>query len=310
MDSADVHRTLTENVLTTGEPSVASRIILQRRGLAARYAKEPDAVLAELHERLVRGVSGRRELFALVELSFHRAENGGGAPHYLASAVYAWDFIFPADAAARPDSFDPRLRTASDIYNIALTKAFQAGDGPSVELAAGERPLPFGSMDVALGDEQLRWGDRCLVGFVAASELRVIGLRNRYRQAGIGAPLAAKTAPLDADRGFQDFIFPAATVPVTAVLRPADVSGGLAGGRLQATLELHPASEAHAIDVNGVAVPLELEPTSALAWGLGGASIWSRELRGFLSGDLAIREQQMRLGGLEPYHADRIPVVF
>ena len=57
-------------------------------------------------------------------------------------------------------------------------------------------------------------------------------------------------------------------------------------------------------------MPLELEPTSALAWALGGSSIWSRELRGFVSGDLSIRENQMRLGGLEPYSPDRIPVVF
>jgi pimeloyl-ACP methyl ester carboxylesterase len=310
MDSADVHRTLTENVLTTGTPSVSSRIALQRRGLEGRYAKDPDGVLAELHARLVHGDSGRRELFALAELSFHRAENGGGKPYYLASAVYAWNFLFPDDAAERPGSFDPRLRTAADIYNIGLTKAFQVGDGPRVELIPGPQPLPFGSIDVALPDEQLRWGDRRLVGFVAASELRVIGLRNRYRQAGIGAPLAAKTAPLDADKALRDFIFPAAAVPVTAVLRIADVSDGIASGHLRATLELHPASEAHAIDVEGRQVPLELEPTSALAWALGGSSIWSRELRGFVFGDLSIRENQMRLGGLEPYRPDRIPVVF
>jgi len=310
MDSQGVHRTLTANVLTTGEPSVTSRIVLQRFGLDGRYGEDGEAVLADLHARLVRGDAGPDELFALTELSYHHAEGGGGSPYYLASAVYAWAFLFPVSGAAPPDAFDPRLRVAADIYNVGLTKAFQVDDGPRVELAAGPRSLPFGTLDVALADDALRWGDRRLADFVAASELRVIGLRNRYREAGIGAPLTAKTAPLDVDKGFQDFIFPRATVPVTAVLRPDDVRAGIASGHVQATLEIHPAYESHAIDVDGRRVPLETEPTSALAYGLGTAPIWSRELRGFLAGDLAVREKQMRLGSLEPYRADHIPVVF
>jgi hypothetical protein len=212
--------------------------------------------------------------------------------------------------ADRPDSFDPRLRTAADIYDIGLTKAFQVGDGPRVELTPGPQPLPFGSIDVALPDEQLRWGDRRLVGFVAASELRVIGLRNRYRQAGIGAPLAAKTAPLDADKALRDFIFPAAAVPVTAVLRIADVSDGIASGHLQATLELSPR-------VRGTRHRRRRAPGAARARAhlrprVGARWLVHLEPRAprLRFGDLSIRENQMRLGGLEPYRPDRIPVVF
>ncbi len=309
MDSQGVHRALTESVLTTGEPSVTSRIVLQRRGLAARYGEDPASVLAELHARLVQGAARPGEVFALAELSFHHAEHGGGSAHHLASAVYAWTYLFPADRAARPDSLDPRLRTAADLYNVGLTKAFEVEGGPEVALAAGPRALPFGTLDVALGDQELRWGDRRLTGFVAASELRVIGLRNRYRQAGLGAPLAATTAPLEADKGFQDFIFPRTKVPVTAVLRLADVAAGLASGRMHATLEIHAANESRVIDLDGRKIPLEIEPTSALAYALGDAPVWGRELEGFFSGDLATRQRQLRLGGLEPYRADRIPVV-
>ena len=309
MDSQGVHRTLTESVLTTGEPSVASRVALQRRGLADRYEEEPAAVLAGMHARLVDGAARPPEVFALAELSYHHAEHGGGAPHYLASAVYAWVYLFATDRTARPDAFDPRFRTAADLYNLGLTKAFQVDGGPRVELVPGPRQLPFGTLDVALADEELRWGDRRLTAFVAASELRVMGLRNRYRQPGIGAPLAAATGPLDAEKGFQDFIFPRIKVPVTAVLRLADVRDGLASGRLRATLELHAASGSRVIDVDGRQIPLEIEPTSALAYGLNEPRIWSRELKGFRSGDLVTREKQLRLGGLEPYRDDRIPVV-
>ena len=96
MDSQGVHRTLTENVLTTGEPSVTSRIVLQRRGLADLATRRTrTAVLAKLHARLVQGIVRPAELFALAELSFHHAERAAAAPHYLASAVYAWDVSLP-----------------------------------------------------------------------------------------------------------------------------------------------------------------------------------------------------------------------
>jgi pimeloyl-ACP methyl ester carboxylesterase len=309
MDSQAVHRALTESVLTTGKPSVRSRVVLQRRGLTARYEHDPESALRELHTPLAEGTARPWDTFALAELSFHHAEHGGGARHYLATAIYAWVYLFATDRTARPDPFDPRFRIASDLYNIGLTKAFQVDGGPEVRLAAGSRPLPFGTIDVALPDEELRWSDRRLTGFVAASELKVLGLRNRYRQPGIGAALAASTGPLDADEGFQDFIFPRVKVPVTAVLRLADAREGLASGRLVATLELHAASGPRVIEIDGLPVPLEIEPTSALAWGLGESRFWRRELEGFRSGDLVTREQRLRLGGLEPFRADRIPVV-
>ena len=308
MDPHTVHRTLTSNELTSGRPSVPSRIVLQQRGVVEEFEKEPEQVLTALHRDVVEGRAGENELFALAELSFHHAEHGGGRPYYLASAVYAWAFLFPADGSERPGPLDPRLRLACDLYNRGVTEGFAAADGLTVELRGGREALPFGTLDVTVDPSGFRWDNRQLTGFVPVADFEVRGLRNRYREPGIGAPLAASTTPIATNA--YDFVAPRLKVPVTAVLRIADASHGLATGALQATLELHAASEGHDITIDGQRVPLEIEPTSSLAYGLADASIWDRELKGLLSGDLLLREKRRtQLIALEPYRASLVPVV-
>lgn len=302
-----VHQALEGNAVATGEPSVESRIVLQRRELAERYEDDPAAALAELHGRLVHGDRRSGEVFALAELSFHHAEHGGGRPYYLAAVVYAWAFLFEQGAVATPSAFDPRGRVACDIYNRALAAAFASDERPWEDLSPGPHALPFGSLEVELDQSGLRWGNRRLVRFVAASDLGVIGLRNRYRTPGLGAPLNATTELIDPEQG--DFVFPRVKVPVTALLRLEDVRSGLESGRLRGRLEVHAASEAQQVTIDGHPVPLEFEPTSALADALAEAPIWKQELGGFLSGDFMHRERAVRLGSLDPYRPGRIPVV-
>jgi len=306
MDPRAVHRTLTSNELTSGRPSVASRIVLQQRGLTEVFDERPAEALATLHQQFVTGRGDENALFALAELSFDHASHGGGRPSYLAAAVYAWAFLFPDGKA--PDPFDPRLRLACDLYNRAVTEGFHSPKGFEVELRPAREPLPFGTLDVTVDPAGFRWGNRQLVHFAPVADLEVRGLRNRYRDAGIGAALSAGTAPLDSATGF-DMIAPRVKVPVTAVLRIADARRGLASGQLRATLELHAASEARQIRVDGRTVPLEIESSSSLAYGLAESPVFARELKGFLSGDLLLQEKRTRLVALEPYRAGLIPVV-
>src|SRR5208337_991824 len=127
-----------------------------------------------------------------------------------------------------------------------------------------------------------------------------------YRQADIGAPLAAGGVLLSPEQGFQ--VAPRMKVPVTAVLRIADARSRLATGDFDATLEIHTPSETETVRLGGQDVPLEIERTAALAYGLGDPQIWARELRGFLIGDL-LDKAPTRLVALGPYLPGRFPVV-
>jgi pimeloyl-ACP methyl ester carboxylesterase len=169
--------------------------------------------------------------------------------------------------------------------------------------------LPFGTLDVAFDPDELRWGDRRLASLTDASELAVTGLRNRYRTPGIGAPLNATTAPLDPGAGFTGLVFPRVKIPITAVLRLANVRAGLASGRLEGSLEVHSADEPSRVEIGGRSVPLEREPTSALADSLSTPFVWKLEMSGFLAGDFLTRMHVHTLGSIEPYRVGRIPVV-
>ena len=308
-DARTVHRELTRNVLTAGAPSDASLNVLQQWGLADTYDDEPVSALAELHRVVADGRGTANDVFALAELSFLYAEDGGGRPYYLAAAVYAWAFLFPNGADQPPRRFDPRVRLASDLYNRAVTMAFAEDGKDHVVLQGGRFTLPFGALDVAFDPASLTWSDRQLVDFVPTAELKVTGLRQRYRWPGIGAPLAASTVATGGPRSKPDLVDPRLHVPVTALLRLPDARRQLAGGEVSGTLELYAANTADAVSIDGRRVPLEVESSSSLAYSLAGSPWWDWELKGFFVGDLLAKEPS-KLVALEPYAPGRFPVVF
>ena len=305
-DPQSVHRELTGNVLSSGELSDFTQNVLRVAGIADVAEDDPAAALATLHDAVKTGIAGPNAMFAYAELAFKHASEGGGRPYYLASAVYAFAYLFPDDGSEAPSPFDPRYRWAVELYNRALTKAFETAGGAQVELRSGVYELPFGRLDVTFDQNSLIWGDLRLTEFAPAAEFKVRGLRNRYRRPGLGAPLAAAASPLKPIEGLQ--VAASQRAPVTAVLRIEDARRALAEGQLHGILELYTPSDPEEITIAGRAVPLEVEPTASLAAGLEGAPIWKTELSGFLLGDL-LQQTTAQLAALQPHRAGRFPVV-
>ncbi len=306
VDAQTVHHQLTQNVLSRNLPSISSTNVLHQYDLAETFARDPEAALAELHAILLAKTIRFNEAFALSELSFLHAEQKHKREYFLASALYAFLFLFPDDRDQAPDPFDPRLRIASDLYNRALTSGFASDDGSQVLLRSHVYALPFGTLDVHVVEESLQWGDRQLIHFIPVAELEVRGLRNRYRYPGIGAPLAADQVAMKPGKGLHVVNM---KLPVTAVLLVDRPFQQLSSGQVHASLELHVAHDEKAITINGQIVPLEIESTAALAASLSESPAWERELKGFFLGDLATRTPT-HLAGLAPYRSGRVPVVF
>jgi pimeloyl-ACP methyl ester carboxylesterase len=225
--------------------------------------------------------------------------------------VYAYAFLFPEDPTETPQGLDPRMRIAADLYNRGLTRGLGDPESGSVVLRGGLHELPFGSIEIELDERELRWGDYELVDFQASADLLVHGLRNRYRQPGVGAPLAAGT------RLVHDATPPATPipnivrVPVTIVLRIESPRAGIASGKLRGWLDVLGAHVGEAVDVAGRSVPLEFETSAALASTLTLSRFWESETAGFF-GTLGIRPPDQFGNGLfmlHPYSPGRIPLV-
>jgi pimeloyl-ACP methyl ester carboxylesterase len=302
-DPGTVHRNLTANALTVGEPSLDTQNALDRLNLVETFDSEPVEALAKLRDFAL--ASGENDLyFALAELSFLHAERSGDHAWHRAAALYAWTYLFTGEP---PDPFDPRWRTAADLYNRGITEGFSSADGKTVELRAGEFSLPFGQLDVEFDESSLDWNGRHLRNFIPVADLEVHGLNSRFRTAGIGAPLAADAAVEDPDHS-TEFIAPRLKIPTTTVLIIDNARQQIAAGNVRAKLELHSDPDPETLLIAGQHVPLEREQTATLAAMLADSPVWKQELQAFL-GTLTQAEEG-RLIAIAPHRPGRIPVVF
>jgi pimeloyl-ACP methyl ester carboxylesterase len=206
-----------------------------------------------------------------------------------------------------PEQLDPRTRLAAELYNRALTEGLTAPDGNEVVLATGERLLPFGRLDIDVPGGEPVWADYVLRDLRPAARVKVRGLRNRYRRAGIGAPLMAGLTPLPGEEQQFSRVPGILKVPVTAFLRLDQVREGLATGELRGALEVYSMDTASEVEVDGRPVPLEFEPSAALAYTLDGAPVWDSEIRAFLTGSFL--HGGGALYAMTPYRPGRVPVV-
>ena len=304
-----VQRYLTRSALTGDEPSDFSLNELRQYDLLAAYEDDPDGALAKLHAAALASGLPQDSLFALAELSFLRADDTELQSQYAESVVYAWALLFPEDGRPPFDSLDPRERIAADLYNRALTSAFKRTKQGTIPLdGSGVVDLPFGRITVERRPGMLQMEGSELFDLRPVAELEVRGLRNRYRRTGIGAPLAAKTRPLPGTVPVVP-LGPAVSVPLTAVLVIDSPLAGIRSGDLHARLELFETLDTDDIEINGQPVPLEAEPTAALATGLKDSQFWKKELQVFLGNALGVRAATA-LGAIRPYKQGRIPAVF
>jgi hypothetical protein len=311
VDPKVVQADLGRSAITTGEPSWPTRNVLFERGLFDTFDAQPEAALNELHWAMVAAAGDPDMLFALAELSFLHGQTAKKPDYTLAAAVYAYAFLFPEGAGLAPGRFDPRLRIAADLYNWALAASFASADGSEVVPRGGTFALPFGRIDVAFDPAALRAGDRELYRFTPIAELEVNGLAMRYRWPGLGTPLAAATRPLESAPPGRDMVAPRLQVPVTALLRIPEARRTLVRGEVLAgRLELHLAWDAESVSIAGEQVPLENEPTAAMALTFTGLPVFEIETFGFLGRLSGLLQERPPLVSATPYKPGLIPVVF
>jgi hypothetical protein len=313
VDIQTAHRLLADSAVATARPSEASQRMLRRFGLLERFDDDPAGALAELHRGFLL-MGGEDRLFALAELSFLHAGRSGDRSYYLAAAVYAYALLFPGPGhPVDLEPSDPRLRLAYDLYNFGLAGGLGQPDREELDVTPGARRLPFGYL--ALTGDAATWLGYRLEGFVPSASLSPRGLRNRYRQPGIGASLVAGFAPQAAAGPTPGAhrIGPHARIPVTAFLRLDAPRDGLVIGALAGRLELYPTDQTARVLVDGREEPLEADATAALALWLEESPAWESELAGLLRpGDMSWLPADRTRDGLlllEPYRPDRIPLV-
>jgi pimeloyl-ACP methyl ester carboxylesterase len=316
--AAEANSFRTQSALTDGRPSQTSTQFLHRLDLVELAKVDPQAALMQLHAGLGREDEPAR-LMALAELSFIYAENSGDRSYDFAAAAYAWAFLFPSDRSKRPGRYDLRVALALGIYGQAITKGLTEGEGEAeaLDLSARAVELPFGTLELLVAPGDFHDGASKLTDFVALGDFKVYGLRNRFRQPGIGAAVVANPSA-SGDPRIDRWLPPRGKVPVTLLLRFDAPRQGMAAGVLRATIELHDAVATPAIEIDDQEIPLESDYSAALAYRLEGSRLWDFAIAGFRGRDsgtfFQTRSPDVGEGKglfmLRPYTAGRTPIVF
>jgi pimeloyl-ACP methyl ester carboxylesterase len=307
LEPRNAYLALTHTALTSSEISQASLRVLRRADLVEVYAADPTVALAALHEKYASGAADELYLFALAEISFAYATETRDKAYFLAAAMYAFAQLDPTASTTRLSRVDPRVRVNTDIYNWAISAAFASQDGDFVVLEAGKHALPFGEITVSFDVQQLLWNNRQLGDFLPASHFDVRGLKNRYWHPGVGTPLTAHAHVIEGEPQVEGLFIPNIRVAVTAILDFEDIGAQLRSGKAEATLKLY--ADTDTVDISGVTLPLESEPSVALAQTVVELDPWQNEISSFV-GKVLSRPQEGRLMALEPARLDRIPIVF
>jgi pimeloyl-ACP methyl ester carboxylesterase len=311
LDREAAYRELGANILSVGKPSSYSTQILERTGLSDRYESDPKETLAQLHSGLG-GPDEHNRLFALSELSFAYAMEENDQSYYLASAIYAYAFLFPDKIAEAPSPYDPRLTLALDLYNSGISSGLVGGSGQE-DLTGRIIVLPFGSLDLQSDPHGFLYGGYHLNQFVSLSDVKVRGLRNTYRHAGIGAAIVGQVEPTQQNAANR-WIPPNAKTAVTAIMRFDGARTAMSSGKVRGALTIYDDSEVSTVRIGAYSVPLESHPSAALAYRLQNSPLWDFEIAGFRGQDFSfLGAGQSDTGGLymlHPYRPGLIPVVF
>lgn len=307
------YRQTHENAVSFNGPSVETRAVLTRFDQERQFAKSPDATLLLLHQKAVE--SGERDLlFALSELNYLAGERlrrsikpwepRDARDYYLASAVYAWFFLFGDAPAPPPSAFDQRFRTACDLYNFGLGWALTGRRSTNAVafLAGGTRKLPVGQIDISFSQPGFAWPLDDFQEFIVSDQFVVRSLSVRNRTPGLGTPLVAVSKPQT-----NELAGLSRTVPATVLLRLGGRLADLAQGRVRGSLELYATFEPTTVAVGDRTVSLESDTTVPLAYSLNQSFVWRIGTLQFLSGEERVRSD-VYLG--QPYLPGRVPVVF
>jgi pimeloyl-ACP methyl ester carboxylesterase len=319
------------------KPTPRTLQLLRRYDLEKKQGDKA-ALLAELNA-INRREPNRENLYALAELAYIGARRAEAAMKseealelYGSSVLYSYEYLFDQSYPLASNEYDPQFRRACDLYNTALEGTLRIVQKDGALRPGTSRTIKTSNHDCQL-EVQLRskgWHAEDFDHVEFVSDYEVHGLRNHYHNFGLGVPLIAVRRHHEAADPAEQFYPPDLSFAVTAFLRidaasikesdrqvtPTSTGGGsaIAAGlgtsrTLHAILELHDPLDSTHIDADGAKVPLETDLSTPLAHNLSQPALDDSKIStvGLLTPEKV--EQLSGLYMLEPFRADRIPVV-
>lgn len=290
-------RTTVEILADEGLPPSATPVAAAR--LAAMAGERADA----------------EALLALAEISYLLGEAPWADPtvgrgHMTVAAVASWSALFRAADALPP--FGPQSLLAQTIHNLALARLVESlVDLPGCRELVAACPMPDGSLALSVRWRADQWSPEPFRRFVSAQDFRVIGMRNRTQQSGIGAALLAEriTPQEGAVPPTEERLPESQAVALTAVMCEVSCAPGTLWPPVSAAIDIVDPARRRVAEIGGLVIPVQADFTAALTQTIGSGTTLRRAGLGGLR-DVERWTNRSGLFLLEPFDPDRIPVVF
>lgn len=302
----DSYKERSQSTLSGYRLSNTTRIVLERQNLLPVWKKNPAQAIAVLRastQAQFYTPDFLDQLFALAELNYLVGRQQSDRAAFMAAALYAYAYLNPnGPDHAKPSPYDVHFRQACDLYMFGLTEAM----GNPVDVTPQRWTLPFGTLDLSTTPAEKEWYGYTLTDFRPTARLSVRGIKNIYRRAGLGEPLAAVPRP-PANSQISFSITDKLRIPVNLLLDIPSPRQQVLSNHITGRLALATIDQQTSLPTTDGVVPLQYDQTASRAISLSNAVDWSVEYKGFLNGNLFSKRAQ--LIAMEPHQYGHMPVV-
>jgi pimeloyl-ACP methyl ester carboxylesterase len=260
------------SALDSSEPSWVTEQQLRLLFLDKQYEEDPLGVIDKLyteayasHDKKLMGAAA--ELSLLNARKAYTKDMDASAAHYMTAAELAYDFLFTGDPVDPEDAFKPRYRFMTEIYNRSVSRLIEIR-------GRHETPWPDSLSHVVNGrpfeltvEKQgpFLWDPTIFDQLTPAHQLRIEGLRNQYRERGLGAPLVGLVKNPREYPELGSKIPPrGVTFPMTAVLAFEKREASEGKPHRKATLAFYNSMQTDSVLIDGKQVPLEADYSTPL----------------------------------------------
>lgn len=297
------------------KPSPRTVQTLRRYGFEDDIDGDRQRLLTGLQNSILQEPTSEK-LYAFAEMSYlagkrieHRDEKAA-LDFFGASVTHAYWYLFDPRFRDELNPYDPQFRSACDLYNGALADALRIVQKQGSLMPGCTHTIQSASQawDVAVVPRGHGWHADEFERFEFAADYEIQGLRNQYRNFGLGVPLIAVRKKLPEGDPREKLYPPGLSFPVTAFLRVLPDEEDAVPGTHRALLELYDPLMTSELSLENRRVPLESDLTTPLAYFLSRGSLPPLATLGLLRVD-----ESQKLRGLylaQPYEPEKIPVLF
>ncbi|MBN2291388.1 MAG: hypothetical protein JXM70_03120 [Pirellulales bacterium] len=308
------------------KPTERTQQLLRVYNLTDDFHNNPQVLLEKLQAIIEREPSIDK-LHAFAELSYicaRKVENSSpekAIDLYVASALYAYQYLFDSRFTSQSNPYDPQFRGACDLYNGSLEAALRLvcakdglkpGKSYTLETAAG-------TWDITVELRGGRWSNEDFDHFEFVSDYELKGLTNHYRSFGLGVPLIAVRRGYPNEPDVAKYYPIDLSFPVTVLMRPqgdlVSLSKKDRSNHRKAVLEIYDPLTVTDIAIENHHVPLESDLSTPLAYFLSKPELEELATVGLLQPDFFrkirpdMKKPIMGLYMMQPYEPGKIPVL-